>query len=118
MNEPAVAAATQQLADAIRQSEAYQQYKALKDSVMANETNRALLKEYQRTQTRLQMAAATGSEAAGDDVERFQKLSALLYMNGEMAQYLVAQMRLYKLAGEVFQQVSAAAEMDMEWPGM
>jgi len=114
----AIQTATQQLVEAIRRSEEYQQFSALKESVMSVETNRALLKEYQRTQTRLQMAAASGVNADAEDVERFNKLSALLYMNGDMAQYLMAQMRMQQLAGEVFQQVVKAAELDLELPGM
>ena len=85
---------------------------------MAEEANRALLKEYQRTQTRLQMAAVAGREAAEEDVQRFNRLTPLLYMNGDVAQYLVAQMRLQQLTGEVFQRVTAAAELELEMPGM
>ena len=110
--------ATEQLATAIRDSEEYRQYKALKDAVMDNETNRALLKEYQRTQTRLQMAAVSGHEADADDVQRFQKLSTLLYMNNDVAQYLVAQLRVQQLTGEVFQNVAKAAELELDLPGM
>jgi len=114
----AVRTATEQLTAAIRDSEEYRKYKALKDEVTQNETNRALLKEYQRTQTRLQMAAVAGRDADGDDVERFNKLSALLYMNADVAQYLVAQIRLQQLTGEIFQRVTSAAELDLELPGM
>ncbi|HNW87277.1 MAG TPA: YlbF family regulator [Candidatus Limiplasma sp.] len=114
----AVRAATEQLAQAIQTSEEYRQYSALKETVMANDANRALLKEYQRTQTRLQMAAVAGQPADDEDVQRFQKLSALLYMNGEIAQYLVAQLRVRQLAGEVFQRVAAVAELELDLPGM
>ncbi len=114
----AVRAATEQLASAIRESDEYRQYKTLRDTVTENETNRALLKEYQRTQTRLQMAAAAGTDADAADVERFNKLSALLYMNNEIARYLMAQMRLQQLTGEVFQSVTKAAELELELPGM
>ncbi|MCE5342699.1 MAG: YlbF family regulator [Eubacteriales bacterium] len=118
MDNAAVHAATEQLTEAIRESEEYRQYKALKDAVMENETNRALLKEYQRTQTRLQMVAVAGRDADSDDVERFNKLSALLYMNSDVAQYLMAQMRMQQLTGEVFQSVAKAAELDLDLPGM
>ncbi len=110
--------ATEQLTAALRESDEYQQYKNLREAVMANETNRTLLKEYQRTQTKLQMAAMAGSTASDDDVERFNKLSSLLYLNADMAQYLLAQMRLQQLTGEVFQAVAAATELDLELPGM
>jgi len=118
MDNAAVRAATEQLAAAIRASDEYRQYKTLRDAVMENETNRTLLKEYQRTQTRLQMAAVAGSDAGADDVERFNRLSALLYMNADVAQYLMAQMRLQQLTGEVFQSVAHAAELEMDLPGM
>ena len=118
MENDSVRTATEQLAAAIRESEEYRQYKALRDTVMDNETNRTLLKEYQRTQTKLQMAAVAGSDASSEDVERFNKLSALLYMNADVAQYLVSQMRLQQLTGEVFQAVAKAAELDLELPGM
>ncbi|HNX62206.1 MAG TPA: YlbF family regulator [Candidatus Limiplasma sp.] len=118
MDNPSVRAATEQLAVSIRESDEYRQYKSLRDTVMDNETNRTLLKEYQRTQTKLQMAAMAGSDAGSEEVERFNKLSSLLYMNADVAQYLVAQMRLQQLTGEVFQAVAKAAELDMELPGM
>lgn len=113
-----VRAATELLAQAIQNSEEYKQYITLRDAVMANEANRALLKEYQRTQTRLQMAAAAGASAEEADVERFNRMTPLLYMNGEVSQYLVAQMRLTQMAGEVFQRVTQAAELELELPGM
>jgi cell fate (sporulation/competence/biofilm development) regulator YlbF (YheA/YmcA/DUF963 family) len=118
MENEAVRLATEQLTGAIRESDEYRQYKALRDAVMENETNRTLIKEYQRTQTRLQMAAVAGSDAAEADVDRFNKLSTLLYLNSELAQYLVAQLRLQQLTGEIFQSVTKAAELDLELPGM
>lgn len=114
----AVREATDHLNAAICESDEYRQYQAMKSAVMANETNRTLLKEYQRTQTRLQMAAVSGYDAGEEEVQRFQKLSALLYMNGEVAQYLVSQMRLQQLTGEVFQSVTGAAGLELELPGM
>lgn len=110
--------ATQALARAIQKSEEYVSYRALKEAVMENETNRALLKEYQRTQTELQMAAMAGKEADEDTVQRFSRLSGLLYMNNEVAQYLLTQLRVQQLAGEVFQRVASAADLDIELPGM
>ncbi len=117
LNE-AVQEATRQLARAIQSSEEYAAYHALKEAVMQNDTNRALLKEYQKTQTELQMVAMAGKEASEEAVQRFSQLSSLLYMNSEVAQYLLSQIRVQQLAGEVFQQVAAAAELDMELPGM
>ena len=43
--------AAEALAAALRDTEEYQAYHTLKQQVMSDETNRALLKEYQNTQT-------------------------------------------------------------------
>ena len=118
MQDTSVNEATELLANAIRHTEEYQQYQALKDAVLANETNRALLKEYQRLQTKLQMAAVSGLESSSEDVQRFQQMTSLLYMNAETAQYLMAQMRVQQLTGEVFQRVTNAAGLELELPGM
>jgi cell fate (sporulation/competence/biofilm development) regulator YlbF (YheA/YmcA/DUF963 family) len=107
-----------QLAVAIRQSDEYTVYKQLKDSVMADETSRVLIKEYQRLQTKLQMAAVLGSDSTEDDVQRFQKLSSLLMMNAGISQYLLAQMRVQQMMSEIFQTITQAAEMEINLPGM
>ena len=110
--------ASEQLASAIQKSEEYLIYKQLKDSIMADETNKALLNEYQRLQTKLQMAAVTGADSTQDDVQRFQQLSGLLMMNAGMSQYLVAQIRLQQMLSEVFQTITSAADLEIKLPGM
>lgn len=118
MSDFAIQSASDQLAAAIRRSEEYLTYKQLKDDVMADATNQALLNEYQRLQTKLQMAAVMGADATEDDVQRFKQLSALLMMNASIAQYLLAQMRVQQMMSEVFQTVTQAAELDIKLPGM
>jgi cell fate (sporulation/competence/biofilm development) regulator YlbF (YheA/YmcA/DUF963 family) len=110
--------ATEALAAAIQDTEEFRTYRALKELVMEDDTNRALLKEYQKAQMTLQMAAMAGKEADDETVERFSRLSDLLYMNNDVAQYLLAQLRMQKLAGEVFQALSRASELEFETPGM
>ncbi|MEA5013175.1 MAG: YlbF family regulator [Candidatus Limiplasma sp.] len=118
MPQHEIEVATERLAQAIRESEEYILYSGLKEAVMSDETNRTLLKEYQKTQAVLQMAAMAGKEADEDTVQRFSQLSSLLYMNNEVAQYLLAQLRVQKLAGDVFGQLAAAAGLEFDLPGM
>ena len=49
----------------------------------------------------------------GISVQRFSGLSALLYNDPRTSGYLMAQMRLQKLAADILQQVTAAADMDL-----
>jgi len=113
-----IKSASDQLAEAIRRSEEYLTYKQLKDDVMADETNKALLSEYQRLQTKLQMAAVMGADTTEDDVQRFKQLSGLLMMNASIAQYMLAQMRVQQMMSEVFQTVTQAAELEIKLSGM
>ena len=110
--------ASDQLAAAIRKSEEYAVYKQLKDAVMADDTNKAMINEYQRLQTKLQMAAVTGADSTQDDVQRFQQLSGLLMMNASISQYFVAQLRIQQMMSEVFQTITNAAELEIKLPGM
>lgn len=118
MEDKAVHQATERLMEAIRNSDAYQGYQQLRHAVMVEDTNRALLGEYQKLQVSLQMAAIGGQEADPQTVEQFSRLSALLAMNDQVSQYLLAQVRLQKLTGEVFQRVTDAAGLDFGLPSL
>mgnify|MGYP001530148203 CR=1 FL=1 len=98
-------ATAHRLAQEIRQSEEYQTYHALKEEVMADETTAALLKEYKKLQLRLQMAAVSGTQPDNDDMQRFQGISALLY--------LLAEMRLQQEVAGILRIITDAADIDM-----
>ena len=118
MAQETIDEATRRLTDAIQASDEYIVYQELKSAVMSNDTNRALLMEYQKTQTELQMAAISGKDANDETVQRFSRLSSLLYMNNEAAQYLLAQLRVQKRMGEVCQRIMDAAGLELNLPGM
>lgn len=110
--------AARALSRALEQSDEYLKYAQLKEAVMQNETNRALIKEYQALQTQLQMAAMAGKDTSDAEVQRFQQIGSLLYMNTETSQYLMAQLRLQKLVGDVFGEVAKGSGLELDFPGM
>jgi len=73
------------LAQDIRQSEEYLTYHGLKDTVMADETTAALIREYKKLQVTLQMAMMSGQQADSDDMQRFQGITSLLFTTGKLA---------------------------------
>ncbi len=101
------------LAQDIRQSEEYQTYHALKETVMADETTAALIKEYKKLQVKLQMAAVSGAQADSDDMQRFQGITSLLFTKPEVSQYMLAEMRLQQAVADIFRIVTEAADIDM-----
>ena len=107
-----------ELAQEIRQSEEYKTYMDLRDRVMADDTNKTLLKEYKKMQTRLQMAAMAQSSSDNEEMQRFSQLSALLFSQQEISAYLLAEMRLQQAMGDIFKIITDASGLELELPGM
>ncbi len=102
---------TRLLCEDIRTSEEYQTYARCKAEIDGDEGIKSLLKEYARLQMEMQLAAAAGNQADSDSVQRFSSLSALLYNDRRTSGYLMAQLRLQKLAADILQEITAAADM-------
>ncbi len=101
------------LCEDIRGSEEYRTYARCKEEIAGDEGIKSLLKEYGRLQLEMQISAAAGRQADSESVQRFSGLSALLYNDPRTSGYLMAQMRLQKLAADILQLVTAAADMDL-----
>ncbi len=107
-----------ELARDIQGSEEYQTYARLKESVLADETNKTLLTEYKKMQTRLQMAAMSQSGGHEEEMQRFSQLTALLFASQEVSAYLLAEMRLQQALGDIFKILTDAAGLDFQLPGL
>ena len=110
-------AAAYRLADEIRASEEYRTCHSLKESVMADETQAALIREYRKLQVRLQMAAMSGRQADAEDMQRFTGISGLLFSKPEVRDYLLAEMRLQQAMADIYRIVTDAAGLEMPVPG-
>jgi len=102
------------LAEEIRKCELRREYARLGQEVMADETNRALLKEYRRLQMALQMQAMSGGQPSPEDTARFSQLSSLLYMNADVQAYLLAEMQLQKTLADVIKLLTDAAGIQLD----
>ena len=107
-----------QLANDIRASEEYRTYHGLKESVMADETTAALIKEYRKLQMTLQMGAMYGNTPDPDDTRRFNGISSLLFSKPEVSAYLLSEIQLQQAVADIFRIVTEAADLDMPIPGM
>ena len=108
---------TYRLAQEIRDSEEYKTYHELKDSVMAEETTAALIREYRKLQMTIQMSAMSGNAANQEDVQRFSGISTLLFSKPEVSQFLLSEMRLQQMLADIFKILTEAADVDMAVPG-
>ncbi len=109
---------TYRLAQDIRDSEEYRTYHELKDSVMSDETTAALIREYRKLQVKLQMAAASGSSADTEDMQRFSGISALLFSKPEVSNFLLSELRMQQALADIFKIVTEAADIEFNIPGL
>jgi cell fate (sporulation/competence/biofilm development) regulator YlbF (YheA/YmcA/DUF963 family) len=108
---------TYRLAQEIRDSEEYRTYHDLKETVMAEETTAALIREYRKLQMTIQMTAMSGNTANEEDMQRFSGISTLLFSKPEVSQFLLSEMRLQQMLADIFKILTEAADVDMAIPG-
>ena len=106
------------LARAIRESQEYKTYHQLKESVMADETQAALIKEYRKLQVSLQVAAMSGQSPNSEDMQRFSGINTLLFSKPEVRDFLLAEMQLQRALADILKIVTDAADIDMGIPGI
>lgn len=104
-----------ELASAIRQSDEYQSYRQARDAAMQNETQAALIKEYKKLQFQLQVSMAGGGKADPGEMERLQKIAAVLQYSPESTAYLMAEFRLQQILADIYKILGEAADIDMDF---
>ena len=98
------------LAEEIKRSDECVQLAELRERAYADETNRLLLEEYKRLQVQLQMSmVGAAGEMPSEDMQRFQQLASLLYMNSDVQAYLMAEMQMQKTLADIFKILTEAA---------
>ena len=107
---------TYRLAQEIRDSEEYRTYHELKETVMAEETTAALIREYRKLQLTIQMSAMSGNTANQEDMQRFSGISTLLFAKPEVSQFLLSEMRLQQALADIFKILTEAADVEMAVP--
>lgn len=105
-----------ELAKAIRESDEYREYARLKEEIDADAVIKALVSEYKRLQTGMQMRMLSGQAPEGEEAQRFQSLNVLLFADGRTSHYLMAEMRLQKMMADIFGVLTQAAGMEIPLP--
>ena len=105
------------LAEEIRQSEEYRTYHGLKETVMADETQAALIKVYRKMQIGIQMNLMAGQQNDPEEMQRFSALTALLYAKPEVSQFLLAEIRLQQTMADLMKIITEATGLDIQLPG-
>ena len=97
------------LAEEIKRSDECVQLAELRERAYADETNRLLL------ELQMSMVGAAG-EMPSEDMQRFQQLASLLYMNSDVQAYLMAEMQMQKTLADIFKILTEAAGIRFDVP--
>lgn len=106
--------AADELLYALKKTEAFQEYDALRRTVLSDEVNRRLLDRFARAQSALQMAAMAGREPREEDAGEFERLSTLLYDSPEVTDYLLAQMKVQQLVARTMDRIMSEAGVSID----
>lgn len=109
--------AARTLAQSIQESPEYREYAALKQEIDGDAGIKALIQEYRKLQTSLQMRVLAGQGMEGDEAQRFQSLNMLLFADSRTSGFLLAEMKLQRMMAEVFETLTKAAGMEIPYPG-
>jgi len=108
--------AAKALGQAIQESPEYREYAQLKEEIAQDAGIQALVEEYKRLQTAMQMRILAGQGMEGEDAQRFQSLNVLLFSDPRTSGYLLSEMRMQKMLAEIFETLTRAAGMDIPLP--
>ena len=102
------------LARSLKESPEYIEYTRLREKAYEDETNKALLDEYKRLQYQMQLALAAGRRMEEDDLQRMQKIAALLQFNPDASAFLMAEFRFQKMLADIYKILGDVAGIDLD----
>ena len=91
------------LAQAIKGSEEFKRYDALKKQIDANESLSAMVKDFQQKNMEIQAKQMMGEQMAPEDIGQIQQLYAIVARDPLAAQYFEAEMRFSIMMKDVYE---------------
>lgn len=102
-----------ELARMLSESDEYKAYKDTRERAFANDTTKALLKEYNALRIRAQGAVVSGKKDE-ECLARLQKIGEVLQLNRDASDYLIAEYRLNTMLGDVYRILAEALDLSLD----
>lgn len=99
------------LTQAIRESEEYKQYQAVKEKVKGNSELEKSLNDFKAKQLALQAGQMMGQQMDQDAMAQIQSLYAILAQDPLAAEYLQCEMRFSLMINDVYQILSEVIDL-------
>ena len=102
------------LAQDIKESEEYKTYRALKDELFADESTKAMLKDYKKMQFQAQATLMAGSQPDAETMEKLQKLGEVLAFNPRVSEYFAAEYKFNTIISDIYKIIGAACDIEAD----
>lgn len=103
------------LAQDIKESREFREYKTAKDALAEDETAKQLVKQYKKLQFEAQAMVMSGRTPDNDSMQQLQKLGELLSFNPKAAAYFEAEYKFNTVISDLYKIIGQAAEIDMDF---
>ena len=110
--------AAKALAQAIQESPEYREYIQLKKEIDEDAGIKALIQEYRKMQTSMQMRLLSGQSMDAEETQRFNSLNMLLFADSRTSGFLMAEMKMQRMMAEIFETLTRSAGLEIPMPGM
>ena len=101
------------LAQDIKESREFLDYKQAKDALEEDETAKQLVKQYKKLQFEAQAMLMSGKNPDQESMQQLQKLGELLSYNPKAAAYFEAEYKFNTVISDIYKIIGQAAEIDM-----
>ncbi len=104
-----------ELADLLKQSPEYREYRALLDRIERNENDRTMLDAYRKLRFEVQSVYLSGGTPNEEKLENLNKLGEVLQFNADISGYIAAEYRLNRIVSDVYRIIGEAADIDVNF---
>lgn len=104
-----------ELARKIKQSHEYLKYEKAKEAALSDDTNAALLKQYQKLSFEAQAYATTKKEVPEDLKQQLQSLYSVIQLNQECMDYLASEYTFHAAMSDVFRILTQEVGIDFQF---
>lgn len=101
------------LANALKESPEYKEFKNLKNQVQQHESTKKMLKDFRKKQYIHQTKQMSGQQVSEEDTKKMQELQNVLMQNPVVGPYLHAEFRLSTILNDVYKIMGETVDMDM-----
>lgn len=104
-----------QLAADLKNDKDVKAYLELKEIIMEDETNKALMKKYKKMQFEAQTTIMSGGKLTDDQQEEIKKLGELLQFNTEISEFLSKEYVVNQILTDIYRIIGEAVDVDLSF---